>query len=173
MSTTETPPLDQSKLDAFVGRFLGDLGTAMHLPTVLVGDRLGLYRAMADGEPVSPADLAERTGTNERYVTEWLAAQAAAAYVDYEPDAGTFRLPPEHAALLIDQGAPVFIPGAFQLAASGVKDEPLITEAFRTGRGSPGTTTTRTCSSAASGSSGRATPPTWSTSGCRHSTGSR
>jgi SAM-dependent methyltransferase len=135
MSTTETPPLDQSKLDAFVGRFLGDLGTAMHLPTVLVGDRLGLYRAMADGEPVSPADLAERTGTNERYVTEWLAAQAAAAYVDYEPDAGTFRLPPEHAALLIDQGAPVFIPGAFQLAASGVKDEPLITEAFRTGEG--------------------------------------
>jgi SAM-dependent methyltransferase len=90
---------------------------------------------MADGEPVSPADLAERTGTNERYVTEWLAAQAAAAYVDYEPDAGTFRLPPEHAALLIDQGAPVFIPGAFQLAASGVKDEPLITEAFRTGEG--------------------------------------
>jgi SAM-dependent methyltransferase len=135
MSTTETPPLDQSKLDAFVGRFLGDLGTAMHLPTVLVGDRLGLYRAMADGEPVSPADLAERTGTNERYVTEWLAAQAAAAYVDYEPDTGTFRLPPEHAALLIDQGAPVFIPGAFQLAASGVKDEPLITEAFRTGEG--------------------------------------
>jgi SAM-dependent methyltransferase len=135
MSTTETPPLDQSKLDAFVGRFLGDLGTAMHLPTVLVGDRLGLYRAMADGEPVSPADLAERTGTNERYVTEWLAAQAAAAYVDYEADTGTFRLPPEHAALLIDQGAPVFIPGAFQLAASGVKDEPLITEAFRTGDG--------------------------------------
>ncbi|MGH9250949.1 MAG: class I SAM-dependent methyltransferase [Acidimicrobiales bacterium] len=135
MSTTETPPLDQARLDAFVGRFLGDLGTAMHLPTVLVGDRLGLYRAMADGEPVTPADLAERTGTNERYVTEWLAAQAAAAYVDYEADTGTFRLPPEHAALLIDQGAPVFIPGAFQLAASGVKDEPLITEAFRTGEG--------------------------------------
>jgi SAM-dependent methyltransferase len=135
MSTTATPPVDQSKLDAFVGRFLGDLGTAMHLPTVLVGDRLGLYRAMADSEPVSPADLAERTGTNERYLTEWLAAQAAAGYVDYDADAGTFRLPPEHAALLIDQGAPVFIPGAFQLAASGIKDEPLITEAFRTGEG--------------------------------------
>jgi len=71
MSTTETP-LDQAKLDAFVGRFLGDLGTAMHMPTVLVGDRLGLYRAMADGEPLSPADLAERTGTNDRYVAEWL-----------------------------------------------------------------------------------------------------
>jgi SAM-dependent methyltransferase len=135
MSTTGTPQLDQSRLDAFVGRFLGDLGTAMHLPTVLVGDRLGLYRAMADGEPVTPAELAERTGTNERYVTEWLAAQAAAGYVDYDAGASAFQLPPEHAALLIDQGAPVFIPGAFQLAASTVKDEPLITEAFRTGEG--------------------------------------
>ncbi|MGH9230235.1 MAG: methyltransferase domain-containing protein [Acidimicrobiales bacterium] len=135
MSTTETAPLDQSKLDAFVGRFVNDLGTALHLPTVLVGDRLGLYRAMADGEPVSPADLAELTGTNQRYVTEWLAAQAAAGYVDYDAEGATFRLPPEHAALLIDRGAPVFIPGAFQLAAAGVKDEPLITEAFRTGDG--------------------------------------
>jgi len=135
MSTTETPPLDQAQLDAFVGRFLGDLGTALHLPTVLVGDRLGLYRAMADGEPMSAAALAERTGTNERYIAEWLAAQAAAGYVDYDATAGTFRLPREHAALLIDEGAPVFIPGAFQLAASTMKDEPLITEAFRTGDG--------------------------------------
>jgi SAM-dependent methyltransferase len=135
MSTTETAPLDQAKLDAFVGRFLGDLGTALHLPTVLVGDRLGLYRAMAAGEPMSPAALAERTGTSERYVAEWLAAQAAAGYVEYDATAGTFQLPREHAALLIDEGAPVFIPGAFQLAASTVKDEPLITEAFRTGEG--------------------------------------
>jgi SAM-dependent methyltransferase len=135
MSTTETTPLDQAKLDAFVGRFIGDLGTALHLPTVLVGDRLGLYRAMAAGEPMSPAALAERTGTNERYVAEWLAAQAAAGYVEYDATAGTFRLPREYAALLIDEGAPVFIPGAFQLAASTVKDEPLITEAFRTGEG--------------------------------------
>jgi SAM-dependent methyltransferase len=135
MSTTETAPLDQAKLDAFVGRFLGDLGTALHMPTVLVGDRLGLFRAMAAGEPTSPAALAERTGTTERYVAEWLAAQAAAGYVEFDPTASTFRLPPEHAALLIDEGAPVFIPGAFQLAASTVKDEPLITEAFRTGEG--------------------------------------
>jgi SAM-dependent methyltransferase len=135
MSTTETAPLDQAKLDAFVGRFLDDLGTALHMPTVLVGDRLGLYRAMAGGEPTSPAALAERTGTTERYVAEWLAAQAAAGYVEFDPTAGTFRLPPEHSALLIDEGAPVFIPGAFQLAASTVKDEPLVTEAFRTGEG--------------------------------------
>src|SRR5262245_64630149 len=109
MSTTETTPLDESKLDAFVGRFLGDLGTALHLPTVLVGDRLGLYRAMATGEPMTPAAVAEQTGTNERYVAEWLAAQAAAGYMEYDATAGSFRLPREHAALLIDQGAPVFI----------------------------------------------------------------
>ncbi len=139
MTTTSTPPLDEDKLNAFVGRFIGDLGTAMHVPTVLVGDRLGLYRAMADSQPVTAAELAERTGTSERYVAEWLAAQAAAEYVEYDAGAGagagSYRLPPEHAALLIDEGAPVFIPGAFQLAASTVKDEPLITEAFRTGEG--------------------------------------
>lgn len=148
MTTTETP-LDQAKLDAFVGRFLGDLGTAMHLPTVLIGDRLGLYWAMADGEPVTAAALADRTGTTERYVTEWLAAQAAAEYVDDDAGSGTFRLPPEHAALLIDQGAPVFIPGAFQLAAASVKDEPQVTEAFRTGEGvgSSGTKTSSTTKS--------------------------
>jgi SAM-dependent methyltransferase len=129
--------LDRAKLDAFAQRFLGDLGTAMHMPTVLVGDRLGLYRAMADGVPVTAAGLAERTGTDERYVTEWLAAQAAAGYVDFDAATAVFRLPPEHAALLVDRGGPVFIPGAFQLAASAFKDEPMITEAFRTGEGVP------------------------------------
>ncbi len=133
--TTDARSLDAGRLDAFVGRFLDDLGTALHLPTVLVGDRLGLYRAMADGRPVTPERLAATTGTDERYVTEWLAAQAAAAYVDHDPGTGTFRLPAEHAALLVDRGAPEFIPGAFQLAASTIKDEPQVTEAFRTGDG--------------------------------------
>jgi SAM-dependent methyltransferase len=121
MTTTDAAQLDQAKLDAFVGRFLGE--------------RLGLYQAMADGEPVTPATLASLTGTTERYVAEWLAAQAAAGYVAYDATAGAFRLPPEHAALLVDRDAPVFTPGASQLAASGVNDEPMITEAFRTGEG--------------------------------------
>lgn len=136
MTTTQSP-LDQAKLEAFIGRFVGDLGTAMHVPTVLVGDRLGLYRAMADGEPMTSTELAERTGADERYVAEWLAAQAAAEYVEYDAGADTFRLPPEHAALLLDEGGPVFIPAGFQLAASAFKDEPMITEAFRTGEGVP------------------------------------
>jgi len=137
MDTSDTTQLDRAKLDAFVRRFIGDLGTALHAPTVLVGDRLGLYRAMADGSPVTAAALAERTGTDERYVTEWLGAQAAAGYVDHDTDAATFRLPPEHTALLVGRDGPVFIPGGFQMAASMFKDEPLITEAFRTGEGVP------------------------------------
>ena len=136
MTTTQSS-FDQAKLEAFMGRFVADLGTAMHVPTVLVGDRLGLYRAMADGQPVTSTELAERTGTDERYVVEWLAAQAAAEYVEYDAGAGAFRLPPEHAALLLDEGGPVFIPAGFQLAASAFKDEPMITEAFRTGEGVP------------------------------------
>ena len=174
MSTTETPRSTSPSSMRSSGASSATSARPCICPRSLVGDRLGLYRAMADGEPVSPADLAERTGTNERYVTEWLAAQAAAGYVDYDADAGTFRLPPEHAALLIDQGAPVFIPGAFQLAASGVKDEPLITEAFRTGEGvALARTPPGPVRRAASASSGPATPPTWSASGCRHWRGSR
>ncbi|CAN5508742.1 class I SAM-dependent methyltransferase [soil metagenome] len=135
MSASLRPVLDLAKRHAFVQRFVEDLGTAVHLATVILGDRLGLYQAMAGGEPMTPADLAERTGTSERYVAEWLAGQAAACYVDYDPADATFRLPPEHAAALTGRGAAVFIPGAFQVAASVVKDEPILTEAFRTGRG--------------------------------------
>jgi SAM-dependent methyltransferase len=135
MTTTPSPQLDPEMLDAFVKRFIGDLGTAMHVPTVVIGDRLGLYRAMADGEAVTPAELAERTGTDERYVAEWLNAQAAAAYIHYDAGTGSFRLPPEHAAVLVDGGGPVFVPAGFQLVASAFKDEPMITEAFRTGEG--------------------------------------
>ena len=130
---TTTPQLDPDRLDAFVGRFIDDLGTALHVSTVLVGDRLGLYAAMADGAAMTSAELATHTGTAERYVAEWLAGQAAAGYVSYAD--GAFRLPPEHAMLLLDSGAPVFIPGGFQVAASTLMDEPAITDAFRTGRG--------------------------------------
>lgn len=130
---TTTPQIDVDRLDAFVSRFIDDLGTALHVSTVLVGDRLGLYAAMADGDAVTPAELATRTGTAERYVTEWLAGQAAAGYVCYSE--GAFQLPPEHALLLLDGSAPVSIAGGFQIAAAVLKDEPAITDAFRTGRG--------------------------------------
>ena len=91
---TTQPTIDENKLNEFIGRFVEDLGAVAHAATVLIGDRLGLYRAMADGEPVTPAELAERTGTDQRYMREWLSAQAASGYVEYDAGTGSFRLPP-------------------------------------------------------------------------------
>jgi len=133
VATTTT--IDQAKLEAFMARFVQELGAAASAPLVLIGDKLGLYRAMADGEPVSPAELAERSGTRERYVREWLCQQAASGYVEYEPATGTFRLPPEQAMALADESSPAFIPGAFQVVAAMVKDEPHVRERFRSGAG--------------------------------------
>jgi 2-polyprenyl-3-methyl-5-hydroxy-6-metoxy-1,4-benzoquinol methylase len=90
---------------------------------------------MADGEAVTPAELARRTGCRERYIREWLCQQAASGYVEYDPGGETFRLPPEQAMALADDDSPAFIPGAFQLLAAMIKDEPHITERFRSGEG--------------------------------------
>ncbi len=127
--------IDQAKLDAFMGQFVGDLGAALSVATVLVGDRLGLYKAMADGKPLTSAELAERTATDERYVREWLSSQAASGYVEYDAATERFTLPPEQVMALAQDDSPAFIPGAFQLAAALIKDEPKIAEAFRSGAG--------------------------------------
>jgi SAM-dependent methyltransferase len=127
--------IDEGKLEAFMGRFVQDMGAAATAPLVLIGDKLGLYKAMADGAPVTPSELAERTGCHERYLREWLSQQAASGYVSYDAGERTFRLPPEQAMALADDDSPVFIPGAFQLLAAIFKDEPHITERFRSGEG--------------------------------------
>jgi 2-polyprenyl-3-methyl-5-hydroxy-6-metoxy-1,4-benzoquinol methylase len=127
--------IDEAKLEEFMGQFVGDLGAALTAPLVLIGDKLGLYKAMADSEPITPRELAERTGCRERYIREWLCQQAASGYVEYDSLDGTFRLPPEQAMALADEDSPAFIPGAFQLAAAVIKDEPQITERFRSGEG--------------------------------------
>jgi SAM-dependent methyltransferase len=129
MSTT-IQPVDQAKLDEFMGRFVGDLGAALSAALVVIGDRLGLYRAMADGEPVGPDELAERTGTDARYVREWLSNQAAGGYVNYDPGRGTFSLSPEQAFALAQEDSPAFVPGAFQVATAAIKDEEKIERAF-------------------------------------------
>jgi SAM-dependent methyltransferase len=134
MSAT-TQQIDQDRLDEFLGRFVGDLGAALSAALVVIGDRLGLYRAMEDGEPISAEELAERTGTDPRYVREWLANQAAGGYVSYDPLAEAFFLSPEQSLALAQEGSPAFVAGAFQLATALVKDEPKITEAFRNGEG--------------------------------------
>jgi 2-polyprenyl-3-methyl-5-hydroxy-6-metoxy-1,4-benzoquinol methylase len=130
-----TPTIDEQKLEQFMGRFVQDMGAAATAPLVVIGDKLGLYKAMADGAPVTPAELAERTGCRERYVREWLCQQAASGYVSYDAAHATFSLPPEQALALAHDDSPAFIPGAFQLIAAIVKDEPHITERFRSGEG--------------------------------------
>jgi 2-polyprenyl-3-methyl-5-hydroxy-6-metoxy-1,4-benzoquinol methylase len=131
MTTTTT--IDQSKLEAFLHQFVGDLGATVQAAGVVIGDKLGLYRALADGGPATPAELATRTGTHERYVAEWLAGQAAGGYVTYAD--GVYSLSPEQAFALADESSPAFVPGAFQLAVASLRDEPRIAAAFRTGGG--------------------------------------
>jgi SAM-dependent methyltransferase len=130
-----TERIDQARLDEFMARFVGDLGAAMSAALVVIGDRLGLYRAMAGGEPVTADELARRTGTDGRYVREWLSGQAAGGYVTYDREQDAFRLSPEQSLALAQEGSPAFVPGAFQLACSLIKDEEKIAHAFETGEG--------------------------------------
>ena len=117
----------------FVGKFAGDLGAVVAAGNVVIGDRLGLYRALAAGGPATAAEVAAMTGTDTRYVTEWLAGQAAGGYVTYAD--GRYELTPEQALALADPNGPVSVPGAFTLALGAVAAVPAITEAFRTGAG--------------------------------------
>ncbi len=128
-------PLNMAKLEAFMGKAVGDMGAAMHAALILLGDRLGLYKAMGDSQPVTPAELASKTGTNERYVREWLNANAASGYVSYDAAAATYTLPPEQALALAIENSPAFLPGAFQVISSMFHDVPMIEDAFRTGKG--------------------------------------
>ncbi len=136
MSTTEQPVvIDTEKLMGFVFRAVDEVGATLNTALVVMGDRLGLYRAMAGAGPLTPAELASRTGTAERYVREWLNAQAAGAYLDYDPDSGRYTLPAERAIALTDESSPAYLPGFFQIALGSVTDSPRITEAAKTGAG--------------------------------------
>ena len=127
--------LNQAKLDEFMGKMLNDMGAAASGAMVVIGDKLGLYKALAEAGPLTSAELATRTETTERYVREWLAAQAAAGYVEYQPQSGTYAMTAEQAQALADEKSPAFVAGAFEVIASMFKDEPKISEAFRSGRG--------------------------------------
>ncbi len=136
MSTTEEAvEIDGDKLMQFVFRAVDEVGSTLNTALVVMGDRLGLYRAMAGAGPLSPAELAERTETAERYVREWLNAQAAGGYVEYDADSGRYTLPPEQAVALTDSGSPAYLPGFFQIALGSVLDSPKIVDAARTGAG--------------------------------------
>ena len=126
--------IDEQKLNAFMGRFVTDLGAVMHAATVVVGDQLGLYKALGNG-PSSVEDLARRTGTDPRYLREWLSAQAASGYVEYDAATQMFSLGEEQAFALAEEGSPAFIPGAFQIAVAQFKAIPRIMQVMRTGLG--------------------------------------
>ncbi|MBI5853722.1 MAG: methyltransferase domain-containing protein [Nitrospirae bacterium] len=127
--------INPSKLQDFMGKAVGDIGAAMSANMVLLGDRLGLYKAMAARGPLTPVELAKATKTAERYVREWLGNQAAGGYVTYDSATGRYALPPEQAVALADESSPFFLPGAFQVIAATFMAEPKIAQRFKTGKG--------------------------------------
>jgi ubiquinone/menaquinone biosynthesis C-methylase UbiE len=126
--------INEDKLNEFVGKFLGDLGGTMTAGNAVVGHRLGLYRALAQG-PATPAELAARTETVPRYVDEWLRGQAAGGYVEFDPGTGTYSMTEEQTFALTNPDGVIYAPGAFLLALGSLRAEPRITRAFRTGEG--------------------------------------
>lgn len=132
MSTME---IDEAKVEEFVGQVVVETGSALSTLLAYVGDHLGLYRSMAEIGAATSTELAERTGTHERMVREWLANQAAGGYVTYDPEAGTFELPAEQAIVLASDDSPAAIAGLFQLVAALYRDAAKVIEAFRTGQG--------------------------------------
>ncbi|HET6182504.1 MAG TPA: class I SAM-dependent methyltransferase [Acetobacteraceae bacterium] len=127
--------IDEQKLHDFVLRMLGDLGGALSVPLVRIGDRLGLYRTLHEHGPMTAAELATKSDIAERYAREWLNHQAASGYVTYDETTGRFTLPPEQAMVFAVPDSPVFLQGGFDLAASMMENESKVAPAFRTGRG--------------------------------------
>jgi SAM-dependent methyltransferase len=129
------PTIDEDKLNAFMGQIVGELGATVNAGLIVIGDRLGLYRAMAGAGPMTAGQLAERTGTTERYVREWLNAQAAGSFVEYDAASDSYVLPAEQAMALADEDSPAFVGGAFQLAVATLKSAERIESAFTSGAG--------------------------------------
>jgi SAM-dependent methyltransferase len=123
-----------NKLNAFIGQFVADLGASAHAGMVVIGEKLGLYKALADG-PMSSAQLAAKTKTDERYLREWLASQAAGGYITYDEGTDKFGLTDEQAFTLASEDSPAYLPGAFELALGSLAAVPRIAESFRTGAG--------------------------------------
>jgi SAM-dependent methyltransferase len=130
----QVPAIDMNKLNAFIGQFVTDLGASVHAGMVVIGEKLGLYKALAD-HPMDPAELAKGTHTDERYLREWLASQAAGGYITYDEKTGKFSLTAEQAFTLANEQSPAYLPGAFELALGSLSAVPRIAESFRTGKG--------------------------------------
>lgn len=127
--------IDETKLHQFVGKMLGDLGGALSVPLVRIGDRLGLYKALHAHGPLTSIELAARTNVAERYTREWLSHQAASGYLTYTPSTGKFTLPPEQAMVFAEPDSPVYMQGGFDLAVTMMENQALVEPAFRSGTG--------------------------------------
>src|ERR1700737_2365158 len=127
--------VNPDKLNSFMGKMVGDFGTALNASLMLVGDKLGLYKTLAAKGPMNSSELAQATGTSERYVREWLAAQAASGYVEYDAASGKFSMTPEQTLVFGDDESPVFMGAVGSLVAATLLDEPTTPAAFKTGKG--------------------------------------
>ena len=127
--------IDEQLLQEFLLKAVGDVASSMSAMLVIMGERLGLYKAMSEFGPLTSEELANKTNTNERYVREWLANQAAGGYIHYNPSNEKFTLPPEQTMVLADENSPVYIHGAYQTIKSLFKDEEKFVEMFKTGKG--------------------------------------
>ena len=150
--------LDENKLHAFIGKMLGDLGGAFSVPTVRLGLRLGLFKALHESGPVTAAELASAAGElTERYVREWALAQAANGYIDFDSASQKFSLSPEQAMVFVTKDSPVYLEGAFDLVAAMIEGEPKVEHSFRTGLACAGGIPQGACSAQPEHSSGPAT----------------
>ncbi|MGD9590498.1 MAG: class I SAM-dependent methyltransferase [Pyrinomonadaceae bacterium] len=128
--------INEDKLNELLGRFVGDLGATMHAGSIVIGEKLGLYKAMATpNERITAAQLAERTGTNERYIREWLNANAASGYIQYDAANDSYYMTDEQALVMTSEDNPAYLPGAFILATSALKAVPKMIDRFKTGDG--------------------------------------
>ncbi|HYZ51806.1 MAG TPA: class I SAM-dependent methyltransferase, partial [Nitrososphaeraceae archaeon] len=135
-SSTSSQTVDNEKLQQFIGKVLSDFGGAASSVLVYIGDKLGLYKAMSDfRKPITSGELANRTGTSERYIREWLANQAAGGYLVYDSSSQKYTLPVEHAQALVNENSPAYVAGGFQVMMSLFRDEPKFLEVFKTGKG--------------------------------------
>jgi SAM-dependent methyltransferase len=135
-ANTNSGKIDDQKLHDFMLKAVGDIASTISAMLVIIGDRLGLYKAIAEsGEPITSEELAKKTNTNERLIREWLANQAAGGYISYDPSNGKYSLPPEQIMALADESSPVYIHGAYQAIRSYFKDEDKFVEMFKTGKG--------------------------------------
>src|SRR5438309_6424974 len=134
-AVTQSGPINEDKMNQFLGKVVGDFGAALSSSLVYIGQKLGLYKALAGGGPVTPAELAAKTSTNERYVREWLVNQAASGYVDYDPRSGRYSLAPEQAMALTDESSPFYVGGGFYVIKAMTQAVSRIEDSFKNGGG--------------------------------------